>query len=206
MSLLISSRLGRRALRLSLMASLSALFLACQSQNAKVEKPLTETLAAPASQLDFWHELALRPLVSNDEAFHGLLLYVDGEDPALNYRGRMQLMKWKGMLSEGFDRPENEAVTRGTLAMAATRILNIKGGLTMRVFGPSPRYAVREMQYINLFPESATYQTFSGSQFITFVGRIEDKQRYNQDRVTGGGRVQSGSAPGTPPQTQPAGS
>src|SRR5579862_6556522 len=32
------------------------------------------------SQLNFWHELAGRHLTSNDDAFHGLLLYLDSKD------------------------------------------------------------------------------------------------------------------------------
>ena len=34
------------------------------------------------AQMEFWHTLASRNLTSNDEAFHGLLLFLDAEDPA----------------------------------------------------------------------------------------------------------------------------
>lgn len=129
------------------------------------------------AQIEFWHALAEKPLTSNDEAFHGLLLYTDGQDPATNYDQRVQTLKDRRMLPSGFSAAADDAVTRGDLAVAIVRILNIKGGLTMRVFGPSPRYAVRELTYETIYPPSSPQQTFSGAEFVGIIGRIEDYQR-----------------------------
>src|SRR5947207_15783942 len=117
-------------------------------QTAKVAQPLTGKLSGndPDSQLEFWHTLATRPVTSNDEAFHGLLLYADGSDPAKDYAGRLQVLKSRQLLSEGFDRPGDEAVQRGTLASAFVKLLHIKGGWALTVFGAHPRYAVRELE------------------------------------------------------------
>ena len=41
------------------------------------------------AQIDFWHELADEPVTTNDDAFHGLLLYVDGKDDSADYAGRV---------------------------------------------------------------------------------------------------------------------
>ena len=43
-------------------------------------KPLDPTLAAsdPDAQVNFWHALTDESVTSNDQAFHGLLLYADG--------------------------------------------------------------------------------------------------------------------------------
>jgi len=49
----------------------------------------------------------------------------------------------------------------------------------MRVFGPSPRYAVRELTYQAVFPPSSPQQTFSGAEFVGIIGRIEDYERGN---------------------------
>jgi hypothetical protein len=151
-----------------------------------VAQPLTEKLAGndADSQLEFWHELAGRPVASNDEAFHGLLLYTDREDPADSYEARVNLLKQRKMLPKNFNRPANESLSRGDLAVALVRALEIKGGLTMRALGwtgaaPSPRYATRELMYLNLYPPSSPNQTFSGSEFLGIIGRAEDYQRVN---------------------------
>src|SRR5947207_12592523 len=93
-------------------ACILCLTLGCHS--AKVAEPLTAKLGGndPDAQMEFWHTLATRNLTSNDEAFHGLLLYVDGEDPATDYAGRVKTLKDRGLLDRSFDQPADQAVQR----------------------------------------------------------------------------------------------
>ena len=158
---------------------LAATLLLAGCGAAKVANPLTAELAGndPDSQLAFWHTLAERPVTSNDEAFHGLLLFVDDEDPTQDYAERVETLRSRQMLPTGFDRPADEAILRGTLAVAITRILDLKGGLMMHLVGPSPRYATRELLHERIYPPSSRNQTFSGAEFLGVIGRIEDYQR-----------------------------
>src|SRR5690242_11806218 len=51
---------------------------------ARVQAPLTSGPLAgndAHEKSEFWYQLARRPAVSNDEAFHALLLYFSGNDP-----------------------------------------------------------------------------------------------------------------------------
>lgn len=150
-------------------------------QAAKVANPLTASMAGndPETQLNFWHTLASRPVTSNDEAFHGLLLYVDGEDKAGSYDERVQSLKARKMLPRSFKAPADVAVTRGDLAVAVCRILEIKGGAMMRLTNAHPRYAVKELEFQEVYPSSSPHQTFSGNEFLGIIGRIEDYQRGN---------------------------
>lgn len=152
-------------------------------QTARVERPLTLDHGGNdvGEQLEFWHALAERPVTSNDDAFHGLLLFLDGEDPAADYADRLSTLRSRGLLPGGFDAPADRAVDRGTLAVAIVKALKIDGGLVMRVFGPSPRYAVRELQFMELYPPSSPHQTFSGTEFVGIIGKLEDYQR-NEER------------------------
>jgi hypothetical protein len=117
-------------------------------------------------------------VTSNDEAFHGLLLYADGQDPANDYAGRVKTLKSRKMLPANFDRPADQAVERGPLAVAICRALEIKGGVLLRLTG-AQRYAVRELQFMDLYPPSGPNQTFSGSEYLGIIGRMEDYQRGN---------------------------
>jgi hypothetical protein len=148
-------------------------------KSATVAEPLTGKYASDDAQLDFWHELATRPVTCNDEAFHGLLLYIDGTDPNPDYAARVSTLKSRKLLPAGFNRPANEAVKRGTLAVAIAHALNIKGGLMMHISPDCSRYAVRELMFLELYPASSTNQTFSGSEFLGIMGRVEDWQRGN---------------------------
>jgi hypothetical protein len=129
------------------------------------------------AQLGFWHELASRHLTSNDDAFHGLLLYLNGKDDSTNYAQRVETLKSRGMLPNSFAEPGDVAVRRGILAIAVAKILEIRGGWAMHVFGPTQRYATRELVYDDVFPPSSAQQTFSGSEYVGIIGKIEDYQR-----------------------------
>jgi len=158
---------------------ISVLLAGCHS--AKVAEPLTAKLGGSDldAQMEFWHTLAERNLTSNDEAFHGLLLYLDSEDPATDYAGRMKALKAKGLLNADFNQPSDQAIQRGILAQTLVRALKIKGGVFQRLTNDAPRYAVRELMYMDLYPPSSPQQTFSGTEFLGIIGRIEDYQRGN---------------------------
>ena len=157
----------------------SMLLAGCHT--AKVAQPLTATLGGndPDAQMEFWHTLAERDLTSNDEAFHGVLLYLKDADPATDYAGRMGALKKRGLLDASFNEPANQAIERGTLAQVLVRMLKIKGGVFQRLTHDHPRYAVRELMYMDLYPPSSPNQTFSGTEFLGIIGRIEDYQRGN---------------------------
>src|SRR5687767_12943978 len=100
-------------MKIPLLIIVLAVLAGCQT--AKVAQPLTGNLAGndPDSQMEFWHTLASRPVTSNDEAFHGLLLYLDGQDAAGSYAQRVELMRSRQMLPGDFAAPADAAVTRG---------------------------------------------------------------------------------------------
>jgi hypothetical protein len=178
-------------------------------QVARVEQSVVGTLPADPveAQMEFWHQLAERPLTSNDDALHGLLLYLDGEDPHADYAGRVATLKSRGLLPEDFAAPADEAVQRGVLAVALVQAIDEKGGLMLRLLGPTPRYATRELYYKGLYPPSTPRQTFSGAEFVGIIGRIEDYQRGNpNDRPASElpGGSDEPAADATPPAaTQP---
>jgi len=47
----------------------------------------------------------------------------------------------------------------------------------MHIFGPIPRYAVRELVYAGIFPPSSPQQTFSGAEFVGVIGKLDDYQQ-----------------------------
>jgi hypothetical protein len=158
-------------------ALLLVLVAGCQA--VKPGKPLPPELAGndPGQQLEFWHTLTTQPITTNDEAFHGLLLYVDGKDNAADYAGRVHILKQRKMLQAGFNEPATAPATRGTLSVGIVRVLKVKGGLTMHLVGDIPRYAVRELQFIGVYPVSSPNQVFSGNEYVGIIGKLEDYQR-----------------------------
>jgi hypothetical protein len=173
-----SSERHGRAAHATLLLAAACLFSIFGCQAAHV--PDSTVAAHPgydaAAQLDFWHDLAERKLTSNDDAFHGLLLYMDNTDPSTNYDQRVATLKSRGLLPAHFSESADLAVERGTLAYAIVKLLPLHGGWVMHLFGPTPRYAVKELVYADIFPPSSPQQTFSGSEFVGVIGKLEDYQ------------------------------
>ncbi len=134
---------------------------------------------ATTRDLEFWYQLARRPICSNDDAFHAILLHADGTDPSATYEVRVATLKGRGMLPGDFAAPADAAVTRGDLAMSLCKIAGIKGGLTSQLFGQSPRYATRALMFEDIYPDSSPQQTFSGTDFVGVIGKLDDYRRGN---------------------------
>ena len=128
--------------------------------------------------MNFWHSLNDKKLISNDEAMHGLILFYCNKDLATTYEQRVERLKQDKLLSNDFKGLENEAITRGELAAMLAKNLKIKGGVMMHLLGPQPRYALKEMVALRIFPESSPQQVLNGAQLIEIMGRVEDYQ-YN---------------------------
>jgi len=165
------------------MLALALIFAIAGCQSARVSEPLTRTLAGDDAdaQLEFWHQLETRPVTCNDEAFHGLLLYLDQSDPNPDYVSRVNALKSRGLIPRGFNQSADQAVSRGTLAIAISNALKIKGGMMMHLSPDNSRYATRELVYMDLYPPSTPNQTFSGAEFLGIIGRVEDYQQGNTD-------------------------
>jgi hypothetical protein len=164
-------------------AALLALAILAGCHSATVTSSVTTKFSAndSDSQMSFWHELADRPVTSNDDAFHALLLYADGHDDSKTYDDRVATLKARGFLAQRFSEPSNSAIERGVLAVAIVKMVGIKGGWVMHVFGPilgpTERYSVKELVYDGIYPPSSPQQTFSGAEFVGIMGKLDDYQR-----------------------------
>jgi hypothetical protein len=155
----------------------------CQSPRAGRALPKELSGSEPDAQFNYWEQMPAQPVTSNDEAFHGLLLYVDGKDDSADYAQRVATLKERRWLAKRFDEPAEAGVRRGVLAVALMRILDERGGLTTRLIGPVPRYATREMMFLDVYPPSTPNQVLSGREFVGIMGRVEDYQRGKGDEV-----------------------
>lgn len=163
-----------------------------------VEKPLVATLGGvePEKQMEFWHTLAEQPVTSNDDAFHALLIFVDGEDASPDYAARVAKLKEKKLLRDSFNQPANQAADRGTYAVALSRALKIRGGVVMSIIGATPRYATKELEFASIYPPSSPNQIFSGSEFLAVMSRAEE---YQQSKASGS---KPGDADYVPPELE----
>ena len=158
-------------------AAVVVLIVGCHELKPGKAVPKELSGSDPEAQLNFWHELADEPIASNDQAFRALLLYLDSKDDSESYDARVASLRSRNLLPPDFAAPAEAGVTRGTFAYALMRLLDEKGGVTTRVFGIHPRYAVRELVFLEVLPPSTPNQGLSGNDVVGIIGRVEDFQR-----------------------------
>lgn len=127
------------------------------------------------AELDYWEHLESQRVVTNHDALHGLLMLADGADPHETYEQRLADARERAWIAGDAAPGANESAAIGMMAVAACDVLSVKGGLTMRLFGPSPRYCTRELIFMDILPQRTEHQSLSGLEFIDLVGRIEDR-------------------------------
>lgn len=189
-----------RSERLALLAALMlAVLPACE--RAHVKDSAVERFPRSAQELDFLEALNDQVVVTNDDALHGLITFADGTDLSATYAGRVAIARRKGWVGEGWNRPGNESAQVGWMAVAGCRILGIKGGMSMRVFGVTPRYATKELVFIEVLPLRTENQSLSGKEFVDYLNRLGRFQRSGkalalaeeQETQSGEGVIPAGS-------------
>ncbi|MCP3903040.1 MAG: hypothetical protein GY715_05325 [Planctomycetes bacterium] len=152
----------------------------CTIERMVHDDSAADALGALDDELDFWDEVATRHSVTNNDALHGLLLLAgvseenETENDDISFSRRLRLARERGWIAEDRELPPNETATVGLMAMAVCEILEIPGGLSARVFGPSPRSCTRELIHRRMIPPRTDNQALSGLEFIDLVGRSED--------------------------------
>ncbi|MBA4028896.1 MAG: hypothetical protein C0475_07145 [Planctomyces sp.] len=182
--------------------ALSLLCLAAPGCRSTIADPLDTAYdrADPQQELLFWHSLPSRSAVTNDELLHAMLLFADAQDPAGSYQERRAAAVERRWLPAGFDEPANLAAQRGHAAVMLARVLDLRSGVWLTLLGPTPRYALRQLQDLGIMPPGSEQQPLSGLELLDAISAAQDEQAR---RGAAPASVLSPPAPPLPP-TQPA--
>ncbi len=126
------------------------------------------------AELDFWDGISQARLVTNRDALHALLLSVEQAQGGADYAAEVQQARKRGWVREDWNRPANETAQTGLIARAICLEYDIEGGVTMRVLGPRPRYAVHQLTWLGLLPTRGTAEAMSGLELIALLSNVED--------------------------------
>ena len=166
---------GTKARRVAGLALFLLMLVSTGCANMRTIQPqsVVDTLGSVDAELDFWDEIATHRAVTNNDALHGLLLAA-GETNVVGDAARLDAARARGWIGPNQTLEMNETATLGLIAMGASEILGIRGGLTAHLLGPSPRTATRELIFRRLIPRRSDNQSVSGLEFIDIVNRCED--------------------------------
>ncbi len=122
------------------------------------------------AEMDFWDALAKQRMVCNSDALHALVLSFEAQPS----KDAIATADSRGWISATEQLAPLESARVGWIAKAVCIETGIKGGVTMRVFGPRERYSVNELNYRGWLPNMTPQQTISGMQLMALLGRAED--------------------------------
>lgn len=166
--------------------------LAAGCARTQVAEPAIAKFPRSEDELQFLDALHSQVVVTNDDAMHAFIIFTDGKDLSTDYAGRVQVAKTKEWVGRDWNRPANESAEVGWMAVAGCRAIGVKGGATMRLFGPTPRYCTKELVFMGILPLRTENQSLSGQEFVDFLNRLGRAQKFGKPTALQGEGTQSG--------------
>ncbi len=128
---------------------------------------------------EFLHEhLPKQPAVTVAEAYRGMVMLADGEDRFASFEERESSLMSRKIAGPAWKLQRDQAIDRGSVAYMVTRILKIRGGVDLVVFGGiglgDRRYALHELIYMGMIPNSPTYRYMTGSELVDLIAKADE--------------------------------
>jgi len=134
--------------------------------------------AKAQSTNEYFRNLTNKGNATYYDAFRIIIILKDGKDsPDITFDGLKNKLIESKIIPSGWSKvQEKNFINRADVAYMLVKTLSIKGGVTLRVFGLTPRYALRECIMRNLIPNGYPNQLISGGELISVLMHAEKYQ------------------------------
>jgi len=122
----------------------------------------------------FTREVVDKEAVTVRDGVAAILILIDKYEPNRTFEQQLDLIGQDVIeQKERTKLKDSDTLTRGTLAYLITGALETKGGLTMRIFGRSNRYALRECIDCGIIEKGSAGSAVSGRELISVLANAE---------------------------------
>ena len=145
------------------------------------QRPVMRAETPAMNDADFFMNLAYKDVASLADGYRAVALLhsQEAEEGLLNAADAREYLVSEGIVPRSWHATGEAPLTKGELAYMVCQSLGLKGGVTMRIFGPSKRYCLYEASYQELMVGGADYQYVSGGELVSTIDRAD---RYVQKR------------------------
>jgi len=146
------------------------------AEAALAEAPAEAADGSPQTDARFFAELAFKDVASAADAARAMVILVsEGRNHGGDLEADRAYLREKGILPDGWlDRAAAaDPLEKAHLAVLVCRALDIKGGLFMRLLGPTPRLALRECVYLELMVGGSEYGHVQGGELAGVIDRAD---------------------------------
>ena len=135
---------------------------------------------AEAGAAAFVRTLLDKEVATFSDACRLMVVLHTKQGKAATFEDDLAQLRRVGIAAASWRIRQDEPVTRGHVCYMLCKTLGIKGGLTMRVMGPTRRYAFRECVFLKLLPQGHQQQYLSGEEMVAVIGLAEEYLRQQQ--------------------------
>ncbi len=146
-------------------------------KSTEVHRPLKESkpskVAPPISEADFTYiaQLPARQVTYGYDLAK-LLVILDGvESDYVDLSSQVKYMKEKKLLPQRLHKDFDplKPLRRGLVAYTLRKVLDVKGGIFLRIFRNSERYALMELTYEGIMSSGNTQEIISGDELSSAI-------------------------------------
>lgn len=166
-------------LRRSALVILAATLSSCGlHERTSIDQSASLQFPTTTDSLDFWDALEKQSVTTNDDALHGLILLTNTDQELGTWDERVRFARTQGWIAEDAEPPPpQESAQMGFIAVCVCDVLNVRGGLSMQLLGPTPRYCTRELVHMGLLPGITEHEALTGAEFTALLASVEQRQR-----------------------------
>lgn len=132
-----------------------------------------------ADTAEFYDDVIDKDRASFSETMIGISLLRSRAIEPPSFETARDALRQAGILPEDWNYAADSPVTKSMLAYLVCKTLGIKGGVTMRLFGITERYALRECIHLGLIGEGPPTRYIPGRELL---GVLRRSQEYKQGR------------------------
>ena len=160
----------------------------CRPIGVKGVRAFTDLPAADkegVSDAEFLYNLTNKRYCSTDDAYQGILYFVDGQDSSADFKERVARVQMHGLVKKSWKHNPQGPITKGKVAYMFARALEIPGGLMYNITNGCPRYALRELIYQDIIRIGSEDDKLSGAEYVGILGRADDYRQAAGQRGDG---------------------
>lgn len=126
--------------------------------------------------LVYFTELMPRRVTFCYDACRALVILMGVEEQYLDLDSQVTFLKDKNLLPKKYETEFNpmEPLRKGLFAYMFCKALKIKGGVTLRFFGMSQRYCLKELAFEGVMPSGNIKDTVSGEELVSAIIQATD--------------------------------
>jgi hypothetical protein len=150
---------------------------------AVVEPKKQEAAPRQAINRDYFRRLVKQSRARKVDGVYTVMVLLGKEKEFKTFPEELAYLEKNGYIPQGKRWDLNASLTKGELAFMLCKVLEIKGGIHMRLFGVSPRYALAELVYMGLMTQGREADVVTGRELaFTFIESADHLAGKNRGR------------------------